>query len=116
MEKQYYIISLKHTSKGDAALTFWGANGAGYTWGKQRAGLYAESVVKNYTSTDSIAVPQEEVDKFWMNALDFDDEYISVPNNPTVLHHLKLDQNLMKPKKYATCRMVFVNTPYVNQQ
>lgn len=36
---QYYIISLKHTSKGDTALTFWGEDGNGYTWHRDRAGV-----------------------------------------------------------------------------
>lgn len=108
--KQYYIVSLKHTSKGDAALTFWRANGRGYTWHRDSAGLYDESNIKEYTAADSVAVLKEDVDVFWMNALDHNDKYISVPNQPTVLKKFGLNIKLMKPKKWLTCRMVFINT------
>lgn len=111
MDKQYYIISIKHTSKGDTALTFWCADGAGYTWHRKRAGLYSEAEVHKLRDSLNVAVEQSIVDKFWMNALDFSDEYVSVPNTPTVRHHLGLSDKLMKPKKYAGCRMQFINTP-----
>ena len=111
MNKEYYIVSLKHTSKGDAALTFWGANGCGYAWHKKNAGLYSLEEGNKCTSSDNVKVEKELVDKFWMNALDFKDEYVSVPNNKTVLFHLGLSDKEMKPKKFATCKMVFINTP-----
>lgn len=110
-ENQYYIVSLKHTSKGDTALTFWCADGAGYTWHRDRAGLYDEVASNKSSSVENVKVLKELVDPFWMNALDFEDKYISVPNNPTVLHHLRLLNKFMKPKKLAGCRMVFINTP-----
>lgn len=108
---EYYIVSLKHTSKGDTALTFWGPNGSGYTWHRDRAGIYSEEEVEKCRSVDNIPVPTEKVDKWWMRALDFTDEYISVPNTPTVLHDLGLSSQLMKPKRSAGCRMTFINTP-----
>ncbi len=108
--KQYYIVSLKHTSKGDTALTFFGPDNCGYAWHRKNAGIYGEEVYR-FTGDDAVAVDAQLVDKFWMNALDFKDEYISVPNNKTVLFHLGLSDKLMKPKKYASCRMVFINTP-----
>lgn len=108
--KQYYIISLKHTSKGDAALTFWGKCGSGYTWHRDRAGLYPEDKVDAYTSEDNIKVEKEKVDPFWMNAVDFGDRYVSVANTPGVRRELGISDRLMKPKKYATCRMAFTNT------
>lgn len=107
---QYYIVSIKHTSKGDTALTFWCADGGGYTWHKNRAGVYNEHEAVKCESADNIKVPKELVDPFWMDALDFSDKYISVPNTPTVLHHLGLSNKLMKPKKWAGCRMTFINT------
>jgi hypothetical protein len=109
--KQYYIVSLKHTSKGDTALTFWCANGCGYTLHKDRAGLYTQEEARKHENENNIKVLKELVDPFWMNALDFKDKYISVPNNKTVLHHLGLSDKEMKPKKFATCRMTFINTP-----
>lgn len=110
-EKQYYIVSLKHTSKGDTALTFWGFDRCGYAWHKKNAGIYKESELGNIPDSLNVPVDKEIADKFWMNALDFSDEYISIPNNPTVLQHFGLSNKLMKPKKFASCRMVFINTP-----
>jgi hypothetical protein len=109
--QQYYIVSVKHTSKGDTALTFWCSNGNGYTWHRDRAGLYTEDEARKCISVDNIMVEKEKVGPFWMNAVDFNDKYISVPNQPTVLHHLGMSNKLMKPKKFAGCRMVFINTP-----
>jgi len=106
----YYIVSLKHTSKGDTALTFFGPDNCGYAWHRKNAGIYGEEV-HQFTSEDAVAVKKEDVDKFWMNALDFKDEYISVPNTKTVLSNLGLNNRFMKPKKYASCRMTFLNTP-----
>jgi len=107
----YYIISLKHTSKGDAALTFWCANECGYTWNKSKAGLYTSEEIIGIVSSDNVAVEAEKVDPFWMNALDFEDKYISVPNNATVRNALGLSDKQMKPKRTASCRMTFLNTP-----
>jgi hypothetical protein len=109
--KEYYIVSLKHTSKGDTALTFWCANGNGYTWHKDRAGLYSEDIVSQYTSDDNVAVEKGLIDKFWMNAIDYNDKYVSVPNTKQVLFHLGLSDKYMKPKRMAGCRMQFINIP-----
>ena len=114
--KQYYIVSLKHTSKGDTALTFWGDNHCGYRWHKKGVGIYTEEEAEKIKDEWNVPVLKEDADKFWMNALDFKDEYVSVPNNPTVLHHLKLDSKYMKPKKMQGCRMVFINTPVIPEQ
>lgn len=108
---EYYIISLKHTSKGDTALTFWGKNGSGYTWNKERAGVYTEAEANECKSEENVPVLKEKVDPFWMRAVDFSDEYISVPNSAPVLSRLGLTNRIMKPKKFASCRMVFMNTP-----
>jgi hypothetical protein len=109
--KEYYIVSLKHTSKSDTALTFWGKDKCGYTWHKDRAGIYSEDEIKSSITFENVAVEKEIADKFWMNALDFGDKYISIPNNPTVLYHLGLSDKPMKPKKFAGCRMIFTNIP-----
>lgn len=112
MDKKYYIVSLKHTSKGDAALTFWGANWNGYTWDKKRAGVYTEEDNKpGAVGEDSKFVDKEIVDTLWMNAKDFGDEYLSVPNTMVNLGILELEEKYMKPKKYANCRMKFYYVP-----
>ena len=112
--KKYYIVSLRHTSKGDTALTFWGHNSNGYRWNRSEVGVYSEEEIPKIQNHNNVAVEVEKVDKYWMNAKDFGDNYVSVPNNQTVLHDLGLDSAEMKPKKFAGCRMVFLNTP-VNQ-
>lgn len=111
-EQLFYIISLKHTSKADMALTFWCSNGAGYCWDKSRAGLYTKSEAAKHTNEETIAVEKEKVDPFWMNAIDFNDKYVSVPNTPTTRYRFGLDQKFMKAKKYSNCRMTFLNTPF----
>lgn len=108
---EYYIISLKHTSKGDTALTFWCANGCGYTWHRDRAGLYTEEEAKKCISADNVMVEKSKVDPFWMNANDFGDKYIAIANTPAVRQAIGITDKLMKPKKYAGCRMAFMNTP-----
>lgn len=113
-DKLYYIVSVRHTSKGDTALTFWSHNFSGYAWNKKNCGLYTEVEAKKCISDDNIMVPSDIVDKFWMNALDFKDEYVAVPNTPTVLFHLGISDKMMKSKKYASCRMTFINTPTVS--
>jgi hypothetical protein len=110
-KKLFYLISLKHTSKADTALTFWGADGSGYCWGKDRAGVYDEEGVKKHCSSsmpDTVPIPKEEVDKWWREANDFQDRYTAVPNNQDVQYALRLNVSLMKPKMYATCRMIFL--------
>lgn len=114
-DKLYYIISLKHTSKGDTALTFWAHDSNGYTWHRDRAGLYTEDEIKECVSYNNVAVEKEKVDPFWMNAVDFNDKYISVPNTEQIHYALNIDSKRMKPKKFAGCKMQFINTPVTPQ-
>lgn len=115
MDQTYYIVSLKHTSKGDTALLFWCKNGAGYTHHRDSAGLYTADELKGSTSDENVPVRKEAVDRFWMHAEDFEDKFIAVPNQPTVLRALGLSTKPMKPKKWKTCKMVFINTPVESQ-
>jgi hypothetical protein len=108
---QYYIISLKHTSKGDTALTFFGPNNCGYTWHRDRAGKYTYEDAVKFSGPDAPMVECAKVDPFWMNAVDYGDKYISVANTAQVRHALGISDKEMKPKKYAGCRMEFTNTP-----
>jgi hypothetical protein len=109
--KQYYIISLKHTSRGDKALTFWRSNGKGYAWHRDQCGLYAEDVVNEYTSDDNVAVLKETADKLWCDADDHGEKYIALPNTTANRKKLGISNKLMKPARTATCRMIFVNSP-----
>lgn len=107
--KQYYIVSIKHTSKADTALTLCGPNNAGYTWNKSRAGVYSEEdVLKEFTGdSDNVPVDKEKADKLFLPAKDFGDSYVSLPNDTTVRTILELSDKHMKPAKYASCRMKF---------
>lgn len=112
---EYYIISLKHTSKGDTALTFWCANGGGYTYSRERAGKYTEEEARKCISNENIMIECEKVDPFWMNAVDYNDKFISVANTQAVRNAIGITEQYMKPKKYATCKMAFMNTPVEKQ-
>lgn len=105
---EYYIVSIKHTSKGDAALTLWGPNNAGYTWHKDRAGVYTEEQAKRFAGDENnVPVSKEVADTLFLPADDFGDKYVSLPNDTTVRSLLGLSDKHMNAKKYATCRMKF---------
>lgn len=105
--KEYYIVSLKHTSKGDTALTFWGHNSRGYTWGKDNAGLYSKEELPSIQNEENVPVLKDEVDKFWLPGNDFNDEFISVPNNTTTQNALGLSTKFMKEVRFKSCRIKF---------
>ena len=106
--KQYYIVSTKHTSKGDTALTLWGPNNAGYFWEKSMAGVYSEEEIKSFKGdNDNVPIDKEAADKLFLPAKDFGDSYIGLPNDTTVRTILGLSDKNMKPAKYAGCRMKF---------
>lgn len=106
--KLFYIISAKHTSIGDTALTLWGPNRSGYTWHKDRAGIYPELETQLICDEfENIAVDKEEADKFFLSGNDFGDKYISLPNNDTVRAALKVPFKRMKLRRAASCRIKF---------
>lgn len=107
MKKEYYIISLKHTSIGDTALTLWGENHNGYTWHKDRAGIYHEEDKQGTESNQNVFVDKEAADRFWLPGNDYGDKFIALPNDTTVRTLLKLDAKQMKPKKLKGCQIVF---------
>jgi len=103
MEKQYYIVSAKHTSKGDKVLTLWGPNSAGYTWHRDRAGVYSEEdKEKAHHDDQNIFVDKELADTLWMEAEDYGDKYIALPNDTTVRTVLDIPTSGMKPTKYKS--------------
>jgi hypothetical protein len=106
--KQYYIVSAKHTSKADTALTLWGWNHAGYTYSKQRAGVYTEEEIKKFNGDiENIPVDKEEADKLFLPADDHNDYFIALPNDITVRAILNVSTKGMKAAKYKSCKMIF---------
>jgi hypothetical protein len=98
--KEYYIVSLKHTSKGDTALTLWRHNSNGYCWYREWAGVYKEEekgVIENF---ENVFVEKEKADSLFALTYPYDDEERTIlPNLPEVLQALGLDEKKMKPKK-----------------
>ncbi len=112
MAKTYYIVSLKHTSKGDTALTLWGRGCCGYVWDKQRAGIYQEDDRAKIENFDNVFIDSLIADQFFLAGNDYGDVYTALPNNTTVCKILGLNDKFMKPKKYASCRIKF--TPFIH--
>lgn len=105
---EYYIVSLKHTSKGDTALTLWGPNGAGYCYTQRRAGVYTEEYKQKFGhDPENVFVEKEKADKLFMHAKDCNDRFYALPNDTTVRTILGLSDKHMKPAKYKTCKMQF---------
>lgn len=106
-EQQYYIVSIKHTSKGDTALTLWAKNSAGYTYHRDRAGVYGEERRKEIEAAGDVFVKKEDADRLFLPAKYVDVEFISLPNDTTVRTILGIPTKNMKPAKYKTCKMAF---------
>lgn len=79
-----YVLSLKHTSPGDNALTFWGPNNRGYRLSLEDAGVYTEAEAKKimddsrYPVKDgpvvynAIALPAGHVNRLGKTIVPFD--------------------------------------------
>lgn len=50
---RFYIASLKWTHKKDDAITLWRANGAGYCWFQEWAGIYSEAKATCLTGNET---------------------------------------------------------------
>lgn len=76
----YYIISLKHTHKGDGYITLWRPNNAGYCLSKEFAGVYETPEVGYHNSDGNMPISVEEADKLFLK-LPYDDlEKHLIPN------------------------------------
>ncbi len=51
-----YVISLKHTHKGDKYITLWRPNNAGYCYSQDQAGKYKE-IIDGYHNNETNSVP-----------------------------------------------------------
>lgn len=103
---EYYIVSTKHTSKADTALTLWGPNHAGYTYDQRRAGVYNEKEADIEAAGD-VFVEKEKADKLFLPAKDYGDAFVALPNDTTVRTILGIPTKNMKPAKYKGCKMIF---------
>ena len=107
MEKLFYIVSLKHTSKADAALTLWGRDHSGYVWCQTRAGVYTQQEADKLRSDDNFPVEKEKADAYFMPGNDFADKFIALPNNVFVRKALGLTTAHMKDAVYKSCKIQF---------
>jgi len=65
----YYIISLKHTQKGDKYITLWRTDNSGYCYAQDQAGQYSE-IIENYHNCkgDSLPFPVDFLNGFFINS------------------------------------------------
>lgn len=59
----YYIISLKHTRKGEKCIAFWRANNQGYCILEALAGTYEVPVKYYHDSEENVPVLIKEIEK-----------------------------------------------------
>jgi len=107
MEKLFYIVSLKHTSKADTALTLWGANRSGYVWCKYRAGVYTEAEAEKLRSDDNVPVEKNIADLFFLPGHDYEQNFVALPNDIFVRKALGLTTAHMKNVRCASCHIEF---------
>ena len=104
--KKYYIVSIKHTSKGDSALTLWGHDSAGYTFYEPTAGIYTDED-KEMANDVNVFVDKEIADKLWAKTM-YDGKLRHVlRNNEMTRLTLGIDNKLMLPLKYKSHIMSF---------
>ena len=105
--KQYYIISLKHTSRADSAITLWRKNSGGYCWYQDWAGLYNDSDRPGRSDGENVFVEKDIADKLFKMTVYGGEVRMVLPNAVNVWNELELSPKVMKAKKYATCFMSF---------
>jgi len=84
---QYYIFSATHTQKHEDFLTWWGPNHCGYTWYKERMGVYSEKEANKIASTcqDNYAIPKYLVDQHFVMSRDCDRVVYGIPAITSIL-------------------------------
>jgi hypothetical protein len=86
-EREYLIMSVKHTRPGDRWITFWRPNDAGYAYRMDWCGRYPEATVRAHSGYyDSIgntfAVPADYVLPRAIESSDGSGRGLRVPNTP----------------------------------
>lgn len=103
-EALYIVISLKHTRRGDKAVTLWRPNDRGYCWRLEWAGRYPEQQVLGHlgyynSGCSNIAVPAELVEHLSCEVECGDGESaICLPNNRDIWRQLL--QAVIRPAPY----------------
>ncbi len=103
-QRQYIVLSLKHTKRRDKAITLWRPDDRGYCWTLERAGVYQEQhVLQNlgyYNSgCSNVAVPLELV-RSLSREVEYDTKEfgICLPNNAATWKELLT--NLIRTPQY----------------
>lgn len=88
----YYVISLQHTHSKDKFITLWRPNNRGYCFSRSQAGIY-ENPKEGYHKSDSnIAIPKDQGDKLFIEALYDGKPKMMIPNCKAVREVLKVKQ------------------------
>lgn len=99
--KQYYIVSLKWTSRADSWITLWRVNAQGYTINKEWAGTFCEGYAGG--SKEQIEVDSELIDPLFVNSPHEGAFWLMLPNTYAVCKILGLDRKKMRHERYKTC-------------
>lgn len=104
-----YLVSLRHTSVADSALTLWRHESRGYCWRQDWAGVYEtdDPEVMKHASDENVFVPKIQADELFRNTFYDEEQMKCLPNTFIVQKALDLDPNKMKSPKYRTCHMSF---------
>lgn len=104
VQRQYIVLSLKHTFKRHKAITLWRPDDSGYCWTLERAGMYLEEQVLAHlgyynSGRDDVAVPLELV-RSLVREVEYDTKEFGVclPNNAATWKELLA--NLIRPPQY----------------
>ncbi len=62
----FYIISLKHTYKGEQYLSLWRDKNAGYVYAKEGAGLYETPEPGYHDSDTNMPISEDEANKLFV--------------------------------------------------
>jgi hypothetical protein len=106
---EYYIVSLKWTSKADSALTLYRHESNGYCWRKDWAGVFGEEAKTKDDLT--VAISKEIADPLFVKTIYDGEEIMVLPNNKKTLQTLDINSSKMRPKKYRNCFMSYYHSP-----
>ncbi|HHQ6553252.1 TPA: hypothetical protein ACSTJZ_003146 [Serratia fonticola] len=108
-EREYFVISVRHTNRHNPYVTLWAANDAGYRGRLETAGRYTESQIRKClhyynNGCDTVAVPCDVAQSlsFSIQPGFFDDDNGSwLPNNRATWKELLA--NVIEKPKHPPC-------------